>query len=45
MKKRLFVLSVDAMVQEDADYLRAKPDSNFAKFYENCCGLDCVLKF
>ena len=42
MKKRLFVLSVDAMVQEDADYLRAKPGSDFAKFYENCCGLESV---
>lgn len=42
MKKRLFVFSIDAMVQEDADYLRKKPGSHFSKFYENCSGLESV---
>lgn len=30
MKKRLLVFSVDAMISEDIDYLRNKP--NFAKY-------------
>lgn len=42
MKKRLFVYSVDAMVQEDAAYLRDLPGSAFARFCENGSGPESV---
>lgn len=42
MKKRLFVYSVDAMVQEDVAYLRNLPGSTFAHFYEHSSGPESV---
>ena len=34
MKEKIFVLSMDAMVGEDLEYLRTKP--NFSRLFENC---------
>lgn len=36
MKKKILVISFDAMVGEDVEYLRAKPKSNFNRVMENC---------
>ncbi len=38
MKKKLVVLSVDAMVWEDVEYLRQKP--NFQRLLRNCSGVE-----
>lgn len=40
MKKKLFVLSMDAMVGEDIEYLRNKP--NFSKIMAHCCQIEKV---
>lgn len=40
MKKRLFVYSVDALVQEDLAYLQTKP--NFRRFMEHCSRVESV---
>ena len=34
MKEKIFVLSMDAMVGEDLEYMRTKP--NFSRLFENC---------
>ena len=34
MKEKIFVLSMDAMVGEDLEYLRTKP--NFSRLFQNC---------
>ena len=39
-KKRLFVYSVDALVQEDLAYLKTLP--NFSKFLEHASGCENV---
>ena len=41
MKKKLFVLSMDAMVREDIAYLKTKP--NFKKIMEKRAEVDKVL--
>ena len=38
-KKKLFVLSMDAMVTDDIDQLLQKPDSNFVKLFGNYSGV------
>ena len=40
MKKKILVLSFDAMVGEDAEYLRNKPDSNFNRLMANCASVE-----
>jgi len=35
MKKRLFIVSVDAMVREDVEYLKTRP--NFGRYMKNAC--------
>lgn len=40
MKKRLFVYSVDALVEEDLAILRTKP--NFREFLSHCCGAESI---
>lgn len=36
MKKKIVILSFDAMVGEDIEYLRSKPDSHFNRVMGNC---------
>ena len=38
-KKKLFVLSMDAMVTDDIDQMLKRPDSNFAKLFGNYSGV------
>ena len=38
-QKKLFVLSMDAMVSEDIDYLFSLPESNFAKLFGRAAGV------
>ena len=40
MKKKILILSFDAMVGEDVEYLRKKPDSNFNRLMANCACVD-----
>ena len=40
MKKKILVLSFDAMVGEDVEYLRNKPDSNFNRLMANCASVE-----
>ena len=40
MKNKLFVLSMDAMVAEDIDYLKTRP--NFKRLMEHCCRIQKV---
>ena len=39
MKKKILILSFDAMVGEDVEYLRNKPDSNFNRLMGNCASV------
>ena len=38
-KRKLFVLSMDAMVSEDVDYLLSKKDSNFSRLFSDASGI------
>lgn len=40
MKKKILVLSFDAMVGEDIEYLRSKPDSHFNRVMGRCASVD-----
>ena len=40
MKKKILILSFDAMVGEDVEYLRNKPDSNFNRLMGNCASVE-----
>lgn len=40
MKKKILILSFDAMVGEDIEYLRNKPDSHFNRVMGNCAAVD-----
>ena len=40
MKQKLFVLSMDAMVGEDIEYLRTRP--NFKRIMDHCCQIKAV---
>lgn len=42
MKKKILVISFDAMVGEDIAYLRSKPDSNFNRIMKDCAWVESM---
>ena len=42
MKKKIVILSFDAMVGEDIEYLRNKPDSHFNRVMGNCATVETM---